>query len=308
MSKEKILKQQKGSIAAFALATVFTLIFILGGVFATSTVTRKNQLRTLLKIKEIYAKVPKLTENVQKPIDTVTSYVGYYADMEGDGVVDGIIYADLAVGGEGIWNNDDWSNYQYSAISEGLKEYYVSKTGYEGIFGTKDVLSPMGIGKDRFYIMSLEDIKDEEHENRFCWYDAAYDDGGKLDKIVATDANDFGSGKENTSYVMAKWDAEEWGAKNDNGTYNDLWGAIKGEVAKGWFLPSKSEWSAFGDMLCTKCGVTSKNYNQTFNLGNWYWLSSQYNANYAYHANFDGCCISGNHVNGNECARLSTTF
>lgn len=55
MSKEKILRQEKGSIAVFAIATVFSLIFILGGVFAASSATRKNQLRTLLKIKEIYA-------------------------------------------------------------------------------------------------------------------------------------------------------------------------------------------------------------------------------------------------------------
>ena len=55
MSKEKILRQEKGSIAVFAIATIFSLIFILGGVFAVSSATRKNQLRTLLKIKEIYA-------------------------------------------------------------------------------------------------------------------------------------------------------------------------------------------------------------------------------------------------------------
>lgn len=55
MSKEKLWKQEKGSIAVFAIATIFSLIFILGGVFAASASTRKNQLRTLLKIKEIYA-------------------------------------------------------------------------------------------------------------------------------------------------------------------------------------------------------------------------------------------------------------
>ena len=34
--------------------------------------------------------------------DTInsTSYVGYYADVDGDGTVDGIIYADLAIGGK----------------------------------------------------------------------------------------------------------------------------------------------------------------------------------------------------------------
>lgn len=55
MSREKLLKQEKGSIAVFAIATIFSLIFILGGVFAVSTTNRKNQIRTLLKIKEIYA-------------------------------------------------------------------------------------------------------------------------------------------------------------------------------------------------------------------------------------------------------------
>ncbi|MCI9038731.1 MAG: hypothetical protein HFJ29_02450 [Clostridia bacterium] len=55
MSKEKLIKQEKGSIAMFAIATIFSLIFILGGVFMTTSVVRKNQLRTLMKIKEIYA-------------------------------------------------------------------------------------------------------------------------------------------------------------------------------------------------------------------------------------------------------------
>lgn len=55
MSKEKLIKQEKGSIAVFAIAAIFSLIFILGGVFMTTSVVRKNQLRTLMKIKEIYA-------------------------------------------------------------------------------------------------------------------------------------------------------------------------------------------------------------------------------------------------------------
>ena len=46
MSKEKLIKQEKGSVAVFAIATVFSLIFILGGVFAVSSTNRKNQLRT----------------------------------------------------------------------------------------------------------------------------------------------------------------------------------------------------------------------------------------------------------------------
>ena len=56
MSKEKLIKQEKGSIAMFAISSIFSLIFMLGGVFMKTSVVRKNQLRTLMKIKEIYAK------------------------------------------------------------------------------------------------------------------------------------------------------------------------------------------------------------------------------------------------------------
>ena len=39
----------------------------------------------------------------------------------------------------------------------GLKEYYVSKTNYNGPFGTKDVLSARGSGNARFNVMALSD-------------------------------------------------------------------------------------------------------------------------------------------------------
>lgn len=55
MSKKKLIFQEKGSITVYAIVTIFTMIFILGGIFFVSSVVRKNQLRTLVKIKEIYA-------------------------------------------------------------------------------------------------------------------------------------------------------------------------------------------------------------------------------------------------------------
>ena len=149
-------------------------------------------------------------------IDTATSYVGYYADIEGDGTVDGIIYADLAVGGSGAWNDEEWSGYEYSAVTSGLKSYYVSQEEYEGAFGKKDVLSPDGSGEDRFYVMALEDINPGTD---YCWYSAAY---GQLDKIIGETENDFETGKENTEYVLGKWREEEWGAQNADGTYENM--------------------------------------------------------------------------------------
>ena len=180
-----------------------------------------------IKVSEIYkGNLEEKQETIAKEI----SYVGYYADFNPtDGKIDGIIDADLAVGGSGRWNDNDRSDYAYEAESEGLKDYYISETEYNGILGTNAVLTASGSGKDRFYIMALEDVNTG---TKYCWYNAAY---GKLDKIVETSANDFGQGKENTEYVMDKWNNSTWGAQNDNVTDKDLWGEIKTKVSKGWF-------------------------------------------------------------------------
>ena len=79
--------------------------------------------------------------------------VGYYADVDGNGTVDGIIFADFKYGGSGSWGGTD---YTISTVT-GLKEYYVSKTNYNGPFGIKDVLSARGSGNARFNVMALSD-------------------------------------------------------------------------------------------------------------------------------------------------------
>ena len=79
--------------------------------------------------------------------------VGYYADVDGNGTVDGIIFSDFKYGGSGSWGGTD---YTISTVT-GLKEYYVSKTNYNGPFGIKDVLSARGSGNARFKVMALSD-------------------------------------------------------------------------------------------------------------------------------------------------------
>ncbi len=242
----------------------------------------------------------------KEPIETATSYTANYLDINYDGKADGIIYADLAVGGSGQWNNDDWSGYEIPKVDSGLKEYYIEEENYDGEakFGNAGgkLIAPVegSSGDPRFYIMALEDINPGTY---YCWYDAAY---GKLDNIVDTSEDDFGQGKANTADVMAKWDAETWGAQNDNGTYDDLWGAIKEQVEDGWFLPSKSEWAAFGDMA-TGLGLTTSNYS-SYGLKDWYWSSSQSTASNAYDAYFNSGCISGSDVFYINAVRLSATF
>ena len=84
---------------------------------------------------------------------TGNSGVGYYADTDGDGTPDGIIFADFKNGGSGSWGG---INYTISTVT-GLKEYYISQTNYNGPFGTKNVLSARGSGNSRFNVMALSD-------------------------------------------------------------------------------------------------------------------------------------------------------
>ena len=92
------------------------------------------------------------------------SGVGYYADTDGNGTPDGIIFEDFKKGGSGSWGGVD---YTISTVT-GLKEYYVSKTNYKGPFGTKNVLSARGSGNARFKVMALSD-----YNNSATYY---YDD------------------------------------------------------------------------------------------------------------------------------------
>ena len=239
---------------------------------------------------------PDPTDKISKD----TSYVGYYADIDADGTVDGVIYADLAKGDnvEKKWNNDSDSKYTIPTVTEGLKDYYIRQTNYkanEG-FGTKDVISPTGTGKDRFYIMALTDIDGKRNGTSYNWYNAAY---GKMNDCATTTSGDFGKGKSNTTTMISKWNAEAYG---DQGI-NDMWGQIQEKVNNGWFVPSRAEWSAFGGEL----GIASNNYGN-FGLSSFYWSSSQTNANGAWTANFNSGYMNNTNVNSYDSVRLSATF
>ena len=81
------------------------------------------------------------------------SGIGYYADTDGDGTPDGIIFADFKKGGNGSWGGTSYT----ISIKTDLKEYYISKESYTGNFGTNSVLSARETGNDRFYVMALND-------------------------------------------------------------------------------------------------------------------------------------------------------
>ena len=236
----------------------------------------------------------------EKDIVDKKSKVGYYADIDADGTVDGIIYADLAVGttGSGQWSNSVGS-YSIPTIGN-LKNYYVSQKNYNGIFGIKDVLSPVGNGNERFYVMALEDIDKNQDETYYDWYNTAY--GNMKDFSIATSIS-FGKGKSNTSTMIAKWEAKEYGEQNQCSDHKDMWGQIKSQVEKGWFVPSKEEWSAFAEEL----HISNSNY-KTFKLSEYYWSSSQNGDELAWDIYFKYNNMDSNGVSYNASVRLSKIF
>ena len=241
-----------------------------------------------------------------------TSYVGYYADVDEDGTVDGVIYADLAIGGSGTWNPNGGSSYEdYGKYTiprgSNFKKYKVSKSGHTDDFGTKDVLTVANSsGNERFYVMALDDIDGKQNDINYCWYDAAYDGSGMSDWQSQTSTS-FGSGKHNTKNMIAKWNSSGYGAQNDNSDYEDMWGlsAVQSKINANpaWYVPSKEEWAAFGDNL----EITQSNYGNK-GLETWYWTSSQFNTNRIWAARLARGYLNDSNVSSPRNVRLGATF
>ena len=250
------------------------------------------------------------TPNPTDKISKSTSYVGYYADIDADGTVDGVIYADVAVGnqGSGQWS-DSSGKYSIQTVTEGLKDYYISQTNYkanEG-FGTKDVISPTGTGTERFYIMALTDIDGKRNGTYYDWYNAAYGTG--MSDYATTTSGDFGKGKSNTTTMIAKWNAKAYGDQDQcSSKHKDMWGQIQEKVNNGWFVPSRAEWSAFGGELGISKDSSSEKYYGNFGLSGYYWSSSQIITNLAWYANFRSGYMCYDNVGINNYVRLSATF
>ena len=187
-----------------------------------------------------------------------------------------------------------------------LKSYYIKNDNYtdDSFKKSGKVIAPMEgtSGNERFYVMALEDINPG---TIYYWYGAAY---GNLDSSynVSTTANDFAiagaepTGRINTERMIASWNSSQYGEQNSN----DMWGVIQDEVARGWFVPSKSEWAAFGAAF----EITSSNFSNTYGLRNRSWSSSQYDTNGAYYARFYYGDVYRNTVSYYGYVRLATTF
>ena len=258
---------------------------------------------------------------------TDDDYRGYYADVDGDGNPDGVIYADLNK------SSDAWAQYYtldgaytYTAKTN-LHEYTISNekyTGEKAKFGEKEIIKlKKNKNNPRFYVMALEDFTTEAYTDpndsnnnypaytTYYWYKEAYGDMNPL--ITETG---FGSGKENTRKMIAKWNASGTAEGYSNSPQNnrDIWKHIQDKYnsKEKWYIPSKGEWAAFGDYFTNnervETKLTTNNYNSIYGLSAWYWSSSQYNTGTACRAYFYNGFISTTHVDDNGCVRLGATF
>ena len=302
---KKAKKEVKGITLVALVVTIIVLLILAGvainltvgqnGIFSraqTAVNTWRNaETNEQLAMGELENLIENSVPKPPEPIEELEKDVVYYADFEGDGTADGIIFADLAVGnrGDGQWTNE-WGNYTIP-VETGLKQYQVIDENYtEAKFGNKTgkLIAPIegSSGKDRFYVMALEDIDGNTH----TWWANAY---GKLDSSysIDTSTNDFAvagaepTGLVNTRRMMECYEKEEInGTEVKQGT-NDMWGLIEEEVADGWFVPSKSEWAAFGGEVLELNNITSSNYDN-YGLSSWCWSSSQNGTRSAYRADF----------------------
>ena len=252
---------------------------------------------------------------------TGTDYKGYYADVDGDGTPDGVIYADLANTLSGQYYNSNGA-YSYTAKTN-LNEYTISKEKYtEGKFGEKEIIKlKKDKGNPRFYVMALENFTTEAYTDSedsskdypaytsYYWYYGAY-----THMSPSITSNDFGQGKENTRKMIAKWNAAGTSEGYTDSPQNnqDIWKHIQTKYQQGWYIPSRGEWAAFADYFTNKTDLetklTTSNYKITYGLSKWYWSSSQDTTLTAWYVDFFYGFLSYIYVNYDYCVRLGVTF
>ncbi len=255
-----------------------------------------------------------------------------YADLDGDGVADGIIVADISKDstdtttykggkpwgdsngskGGNPWGDSDGS-FSYTKVTTGLKEYsentsykYTNSDG-STVDGTL-IKCTNNTGTPRYYIISLADYDSNSH----YWYKNAF---GKMSDWSTFTSKDFGKGKENTVKMIDRMknhsDTSKYSVdygEATTGTNADVWNIIEDKVKEGWFVPSKAEWAAFASYLNTSKTSTDANYYANYGLSHICWASSQTNDSYAWFVVFSHGCMDNYDVNSANSLRLCATF
>lgn len=252
---------------------------------ATVTSTGKNtakvkgltgQAGNSVTITARYGDLTPVTIEISVIENNVESFVGKYADLDGDGTPDGIIFADfLAQDPTEKWANDD-GTYTLPTITDedNVKEYEISgnttdtrfeKTGIAFTsYTSRDVvkLSSTSTGTEkRFYVMKLEDY--------------------------------------NKNYTY------QWNTAKDITETTTV-----GTLTYNWICPSKEQWSMFGSAFSISNISTDPHYYQNYGLSNYYWSSTEFFAwdLYASGADYINGRMYLNKKTYNGYVRLCTTF
>ncbi len=302
--EEKKRRNERGitRIVLIALIVCVIILLILGVVLIQKLSRKQSEAGN----KE---KTANVTKNVvQEEAKQDEECISAYADIDNDGTVDGIIYADLTVGGSGVWNpsgNPDFDPYGEFTIpkeTSKFREYYVSQKSYTGDFGTGKVVSPVDgtSGRERFYVMALDDVDTDVH----CWYASAYD--SKISKYSSVTLEGFGSGNVNTGRMIDAWNNETYGQQNTM-YITDMWGLAdvqnKYNSEPQWFVPSRKEWAAFGyNLQIDRSDYSSKG------LSDDYWSSSLYRSDYVWGTNYYNGYMGWTNINNTLHVRLGVTF
>ena len=111
MQMKNLLKSNKGSMAVYVTATILCFIIILTGIFFTTASIRKNQLRTLPKIKEAYEQDLDNIQEIYEEQEGIrsleeelfNSLKGVNAPDLADGALIPIVWDSTANSGTGGW-------------------------------------------------------------------------------------------------------------------------------------------------------------------------------------------------------------
>ena len=155
-----------------------------------------------------------LTQN-SAMLSNEENYVGYYADVDNDGKIDGVICFDYGYyPGYSLTVNSDKITVE-PKMTTNLASYKL-KT----VEGQDNVVVRKESGEDRFYVMALADVP-----GKWYWY--------KKGRATAGLRKNFGMGETNTQAMKEIWDNEEWGVQYEK----DIWS----NTFDNWFVPSTDE-------------------------------------------------------------------
>lgn len=291
----------------FAVSTFMYMILVLAIILILATLAILSSRKMILDRQKATAldniKISQKEAGIGKP------YIGYYADVDGDGNADGVIYADLAhKKEETTWgtNNPQYSKYSYEAKTN-LNEYKISQNNAEETrYGINKIITlKTNNNNPRFYVMALNDFTSHEW---YYWYYNVKNEG--MATWETDTSRNFGAGYANTGTIIDIWNDGENGKYNAAQNNLDIWKYIQEEYQEGWYIPSLGEWVAFADYLEHKKDnpLTVSNYNTIYGLSTGYWSSSPASKYNAWVLNFNGKSISSPSVDTGIKIRLGATF